>query len=110
MINSTLSRIIADLVVDRDLRISRMRLRGLLFVLNLFCSVFLTNGVKQLELIPGLKCSYNYDFEVHAHRGERTTKELNFKINAKVCLFRKLTLPVSVMQSNAHKTIGSFTT
>ena len=65
---------------------SRMQVQGLLFLINLFCSFSLAKGIEQLELIPGLKCSYNYDLEVHAHRGERTTKELNFKVNAQVCL------------------------
>jgi hypothetical protein len=45
---------------------------------------YLTNAVTHLEIYPGLQCSYNYDLEVHAHRGERSTKELNFKINARV--------------------------
>lgn len=60
-------------------------MKGLVFLIKLLCSFSLANGIKQLELFPGLKCSYNYDLEVHAHRGERTTKELNFKVNAQVC-------------------------
>ena len=59
-----------------------MRLQVLVF---LFYSFSPTNGVSQLELLPGLQCSYNYDLEVHTHRGKRSTKELNFNINAQVC-------------------------
>jgi hypothetical protein len=58
-----------------------MQLQVLVF---LFQSFSLTNGISQLELFPGLQCSYNYDLEVHTHRGERSTKEVNLKINAQV--------------------------
>jgi hypothetical protein len=58
-----------------------MQLQVLVF---LFYSFSLTNGIGQLDLFPGLQCSYNYDLEVHTHRGKRSTKELNFKINAQV--------------------------
>ena len=44
----------------------------------------LTAAVSELKLIPGLQCSYNFDLEVHTHRGKRSTKELNFRINAQV--------------------------
>ena len=54
-------------------------------VISLFC---LTGAVTHLEIYPGLQCSYNYDLEVHTHRGERSTKEINFKINAKVGFVR----------------------
>ena len=64
-----------------------MQLQTLIFCINVFYWFSLTNAIKQLELIPGLECSYNYDLEVHAHRGERSTKELNFKLNAQVFLF-----------------------
>ena len=64
---------------------SRMQFQVLVFLINIFYSFSLTNGITQLELFPGLKCSYNYDLEVHTHRGKRSTKELNFKINAQVC-------------------------
>ena len=50
----------------------------------LFYSFALTDGVSQLQLFSGLHCTYNYDVEVHTHRGERSTKELNFKVNAQV--------------------------
>ena len=52
--------------------------------IQVFSVFYLTNAVTHLELYPGLQCSYNYDLEVHAHRGERSTKELNFKINVRV--------------------------
>ena len=58
-----------------------MQLQVLVF---LFQSFSLTNGISQLELFPGLQCIYNYDLEVHTHRGERSTKEVNLKINAQV--------------------------
>ena len=54
-----------------------------LYVLSI---LYLTDGSTQLDLFPGLQCSYNYDLQVHTHRGERSTKELNFKINVKVCI------------------------
>ena len=60
-----------------------MHLQVLMF---LFYSFSVANGIDQLDLFPGLQCSYNYDLEVHTHRGKRSTKELNFKINAQVCL------------------------
>lgn len=53
---------------------------------QIFAIVYFTDAVTHLEIYPGLQCSYNYDLVVHTHRGERSTKELNFKINAKVCL------------------------
>ena len=53
-------------------------------VIYLFYFFSLTDAVSQLKLIPGLQCSYNFDLEVHTHRGKRSTKELNFKINAQV--------------------------
>ena len=53
---------------------------------HIFAIVSFTDAVTHLEIYPGLQCSYNYDLVVHTHRGERSTKELNFKINAKVCL------------------------
>lgn len=58
----------------------------LVLFINLIYLFSVANGIKQLDLLPGLLCSYNYDLEVHAHRGERSTKELNFKLNALVCL------------------------
>lgn len=58
-----------------------MHLWTILRVVFLFYS---TDAVTHLEIHPGLRCSYNYDIVVHTHRGERSTKELNFKINAKV--------------------------
>jgi hypothetical protein len=66
-------------------RFSRMQLQLLAIFLYLFYSFPVTNGIGQLELFPGLQCSYNYDLEVHTHRGKRSTKELHFKINAQVC-------------------------
>lgn len=57
----------------------------LLQVVPLF---FSADAVNHLEIYPGLKCSYNYFLEVHTHRGERSTKELDFKINAKVYDFK----------------------
>ncbi|XP_028399178.1 uncharacterized protein LOC114522645 isoform X2 [Dendronephthya gigantea] len=51
-----------------------------------FLLFYLTDAVTYLEIYPGQQCSYNYDLEVHTHRGERSTKELNIKINAKVNL------------------------
>jgi hypothetical protein len=57
----------------------------LLICLNVFSLFYLTEAVSRLEIHSGLQCSYNYDLEVHTHRGERSTKEVNFKINAKVC-------------------------
>ena len=53
---------------------------------HVFAIVSFADAVTHLEIYPGLQCSYNYDLVVHTHRGERSTKELNFKINAKVCL------------------------
>ena len=53
---------------------------------HIFAIVSFTDAVTRLEIYPGLQCSYNYDLVVHTHRGERSTKELNFKINAKVFL------------------------
>ena len=55
---------------------------------HIFAIVSFTDAVTHLEIYPGLECSYNYDLVVHTHRGERSTKELNFKINAKVFLCR----------------------
>ena len=52
--------------------------------IQVFSVFYLTDAVTHLEIYPGLQCSYNYDLEVHTHRGERSTKELNFKINARV--------------------------
>jgi hypothetical protein len=52
--------------------------------IQVFSVFYLTDAVTHLELYPGLQCSYNYDLEVHTHRGERSTEELNFKINARV--------------------------
>ena len=52
--------------------------------IQLFSIFYFTDAVTHLEIYPGVQCSYNYDLEVHTHRGERSTKELNFKINAKV--------------------------
>ena len=46
---------------------------------------FVVLSALPLELFPDLRCSYNYDLQVHTHRGDRSTKELNFKINARVC-------------------------
>jgi hypothetical protein len=63
----------------------RMKLQTLVLLIYAFSLFYSTNGISQLELFPGLKCSYNYDLEVHTHRGERSTKELNFKINVQVC-------------------------
>ena len=68
--------------------VSKMQLQGLVFFVNLFCWFSETNGINHLQLFPGLQCNYNYDFEVHAHRGKRSTKELNFKINTQVCYIR----------------------
>ena len=63
---------------------SRMKLQVLTFSIHLFYSVSLTNAVSELKLFPGLHCSYNFNLEVHAHRGKRSTKELNFKMNGQV--------------------------
>jgi hypothetical protein len=57
----------------------------LLFI-QVFSATHLIGAVTELEIYPGLQCSYSYDLEVHTHRGERSTKELNFKINTRVCL------------------------
>ena len=63
---------------------SRMKLQVLTCSIHLFYLFSLTNAVSQLELFPGLQCSYNLDLEVHTHRGKRSTKELNFKMNGQV--------------------------
>jgi hypothetical protein len=58
---------------------------SVIFCIQVFSVFYLTDAVTNLQIYPGLQCSYNYDLEVHTHRGERSTKELNFKINARVC-------------------------
>ena len=66
-------------------RFSTMHFLALTFSTTyLFYLFSLTDAVSQLRLIPGLQCSYDFDLEVHTHRGKRSTKELNFKINAQV--------------------------
>ena len=64
------------------LRYAEMHL--LVIYIQVFAAFYFTDAVTHLEIYPGLQCSYNYDLEVHTHRGERSTKELNFKINARV--------------------------
>ena len=48
---------------------------------------FVVLSALPFELFADLRCSYNYDVQVHTHRGDRSTKELNFKINARVCTY-----------------------
>ncbi len=50
-----------------------MQLNILAILIKLFFSFFGTNGINQLELFPGLQCSYNYDLELHTHRGKHST-------------------------------------
>ena len=74
-----------------------MQLQVLATFISLVYAFSQTNGVSQLELFPGLKCSYNYDVEVHTHRGERSTKELNFKLNAQVFFSNFISEKVNVI-------------
>ena len=93
-----------------------MQLQVLVF---LFQSFSLTNGISQLELFPGLQCSYNYDLEVHTHRGERSTKEVNLKINAQVRFASVIPVSLSllllrrcsyILQHISRSTIENFIT
>ena len=74
-----------------------MQLQVLTTLISLFYTFSVTNGASQLKLFPGLKCNYNYDIEVHTHRGERSTKELNFKLNAQVYFLNLLFQEVNVI-------------
>ena len=58
---------------------------------------FVVLSALPFELFPDLRCSYNYDLQVHTHRGDRSTKELNFKINARVCNIHVVGLKKNIM-------------
>ena len=73
--------------------------------LQIFSLLYLADAVSHLEIYPGLLCSYDYDLEVHTHRGERSTKELNFRINAKVCFVVVNLFPKYVTQMQRSRSV-----